>query len=124
MQKLCAVVKQVCDKNGVVAEGKKGYLVAYFPRTKEQMVAIITDNNTIGLTEFTEVVKNNVYTSVMSKQDGTFWKLTFFYHELFNRDCFSQNLKDYKAAIQKEAELITGVPIEFDEINWVDKTYF
>ena len=125
MQKICAVVKQRIDNaTGNVVAGEKAYLVAYFPRTKEQMVAIITDNNTNGVTEFTEVVKDHIYTCEMSKQNDERWKLTFIYNEMADRDCFSQNLKDYKAAIQKQAELAVGALVEFDEINWVDKTYF
>ena len=124
MQKLCAVVKQILDEDDKVKEGEKAYLIAYFPRTKEEMVAIITDNNTNGVTDFKEVVPNQVYTNELSKQNGERWKLTFIYHEMAERDCFSENLKNYKAAIQKQAELVVGAPIEFDELNFTSKNYF
>ena len=123
MDKYCSVIKQrIVD--GAVVKGEKAYLVAYFPRTKEQMRAIITANDCIGMTDFEEVVEGQVWTCTMTKQNEEQWKLTFIYHDLKVFDCWAQYVKDIKACIEKQALKVVGAPIEFDEINWVDKPYF
>lgn len=124
--KICSVIKQRLDGQGNLIEGEKAYLVAYFPRTKDEMIAAITANNTIGISNVTEVQEGKVWTAKMTKLNEELWKLTFIYHELMEREVFNENLKQYKGAIMKEAQLILGKDtlIEYDEINWIDKPFF
>lgn len=124
MMKICAVYKQPIDGDGKVIEGGKAQLVAYFPRTKDELIESVTANFTIGVGDLTEIQEGKVWQANMVKINEEKWRLTFIFHELGERFIFAQNLKDYKAAINKEAQVILGTNIDYDAINWIDNPYF
>lgn len=119
--KICSVLKQ---KYVDGAPKGKNFLVAYFPRTRDEVIAMIMRDNKTSVSNVTEVTKDKVYTADMTKENGEKWKLTFIYHDILELEVWNETLKKVKGAIQKEAELVVNAPIEFDEINWVDKLYF
>lgn len=124
MMKICAVYKQPLDKDGKLIEGEKAQCVAYFPRTKDEMIEAITAKLNIGVGELTQVQEGKVWQGDMVKLNEDKWRLTFIYHEIPDRHVFTENLKQYKAAIAKEAFIVLGVPIDYDTINWVNNEYF
>lgn len=123
MVKLCAIYKQKLQDDGTLAEGTVAQCVAYFPRTKDEMITAITARFNIGVGNLTEVEEGKAWTATMVKKEGR-WKLTFIFHEFGEKPVFSELLKKYKAAVAEEAAVIIGAPIDYDTVNWVNNPYF
>ena len=118
---ICSVLKQ---KYVDGAPAGKNFLVAYFPRTKDEVIAMIMRDNKTAVSNVVAVKDNEVWTADMTKENGEKWKLTFIYHDLKELEAFSEIKKQIKGQIMKQAALVVNSPVEFDEINWVDKCYF
>lgn len=118
---ICSVLKQ---KYVDGAPAGKNFLVAYFPRTKDEVIAMIMRDNKTAVSNVVTVKADEVWTADMTKENGEMWKLTFIYHDLKELEAFSEIKKQIKEQIMKQAALVVNSPIEFDEINWVNHTYF
>jgi len=118
---ICSVLKQ---KYVDGTPAGKNYLVAYFPRTKDEVIAMIMRDNKTSVSNVVAVDDGKVWTADMTKESGEKWKLTFIYHELKELEAFSEIKKQIKGQIIKQAQFIVKTPVEFDEINWVTKCYF
>ena len=123
MMKICAIYKQPLQSDGTLPEDTVAQCVAYFPRTKDEMITSITARYNIGVGNLTEVQEGKVWTATMVKNNGR-WKLTFIFHEFGERGVFTEIMKTYKGAIAKEAEMIINAPIDYDTVNWVNNPYF
>ena len=84
---------------------------------------IMRDNKT-SVSNVVTVVADKVWTADMTKESGEKWKLTFIYHEFKELEAFSEIKKQIKGQIIKQAQFVVNTPVEFDEINWIDKCYF
>ena len=74
--KICAVYKQPIDAEGNVLEGSKAQLIAYFPRTKDELIETITANFTIGVGNLKEIQEGKAWQADMVKINEEKWKLT------------------------------------------------
>jgi hypothetical protein len=126
MMKILSVVKQKYGKDESGNEVLVGVpsCVNYYPRTIEELMASVLAEGNSSFSNKTTLVAGKVEQYDFTKENGEKFQITFVYHEMLERECWAERVKQLKGAIQKEIELLLNTKVNFDTVNFVDKVYF
>lgn len=126
MMKILSVVKQKYGKDEAGEEVLVGVpaCVNYYPRTIEELMASVMADGNCSFSNKKTLVAGKVEQYDFTKENGDKFQITFVYHEMLERECWAERVKQLKGAIQKEVELLLKKPVNFDTVNFIDQVYF